>query len=201
MSDYYYIQNVSRNLAFNPLLYGQGMTMGEHIWAGNSYVYEFLMQLKNEWKGDRFTNLHDHFLDSLYNSNDPYELEEYGIRGDYEAYFQPLLTYQSKGGYNMLDESWYEKLPEMWRDLEEKYVLVNYDKGLYCNIDCGGDSLGQRKTCTIIYLLMWKTCIDDSESNNKRSWMLNRIGLERRNSDNISWMEDISEIFTRKREC
>lgn len=196
---YYSIHNVSKKFHFSPLNYGQGFKEREHSWSGNSYLYELLILLKDEWKGDRFSNLNDYFIIDILDTDDPNLIDDYYLRKDYEDYTEHLLSYQDRGGYYMLDECWYERLPAMWQELNEQYVLVNYDKALYCEIDCNRSLPLEQRDCTLVCLLMWKTEITDSKRQHMCSWMFNRIGMERRDSKILDWMEDISFIFEREK--
>lgn len=57
MAEYYWMYNIDKKERFLPLNYGQGLKLGEHCRAGNSYLYELLILLMDEWKGNRLFNI------------------------------------------------------------------------------------------------------------------------------------------------
>lgn len=85
--------------------------------------------------------------------------KEYWDTGNYHKRERKALTYTGEGGYLELEECWYERLPEMWQALGDQYVVVNYDKALYCEIDCRRDAPLNRKYCPLLYALMGESKI------------------------------------------
>jgi len=193
MAAYYCIYNIDKKERFSPLDYGQGLKMFEHCWAGNSYLYELLILLMDEWKGDRLFNVSDYEI--VYYDEYSDIPEEYMDKGNYNCREKKVLTYNKEKGYSDLKEYWVEKLPEMWKELSDQYVLVNYDKALFCEIDCCRDVPLNQKYCPLLIVLLGSTKIASNKYEYMKNWRFNHIGMERKDSTMISWMENISHIF------
>lgn len=193
MGAYYCIYNIDKKARFSPHNYGQGAKEWEHCRSANSYLYELLILLKDEWRGDRLFNVSDYEIDDYENMDIP---DEYLNRIDYSDHKKKVLTYNQDYGFTDLDKHWIEKIPEMWQELGEQYVLVNYDKALVCEIDCCRDVPLEGKYSPLPYVLMGSTRIPHDKQNYMKRWRYNHMGMERKDAPMISWMEDISHLFT-----
>lgn len=193
MGEAFDIWNATKKLRLWPSQYDTGSKWQEHARNGNSFLYELLHLLKDEWKGDRLSYVGE------YNMDIPSEYD-----GKYEVYRDResvLSYYQDSMGLYWLEEEYQEQLPGLWQELIDEYVLVNYDKGRYCEIDYfRAHSYGQ-DTCPLLLLISnYKVGADEEyifrdEHREPNNWCYNHVGLERKDSEMLRTMQSVQFQF------
>ncbi|WP_028274252.1 hypothetical protein [Atopococcus tabaci] len=190
MGQYYWTLNIDRKERLNPLLYGQGLKMVEHMWAGNSFLYELLHLLAGDWKGDRLFHHGDYAEDIP---------EEFNF--NYQEHTGSILTYDPYDGYTFLKDHWVEKMDDLWNQFAARHVLVNYDKMVYCEINCRAVASSGDRICPLPLLLSDSNVIASgdytafSDYRSLRSWTYNRIGVEPREASILLKMNEIEYNF------
>lgn len=192
MGQDYSILNADKKLILSPLQYDAGGKMFEHCFVGNSYLCELLHLLANEWKGDCVFNSGDHATEFP---------EKYDHK--YERYTGSLLKYKNEcaGSFRVLHKDSAEQLLFMWNTFIQQYVFVNYDQKIYCTIDCCPAASSTRQICPVPLLLSNSDTIAGgdyasfSDFDQVGSWRYNHVGVELKQSKNLSFMTQVDYAF------
>lgn len=194
MGQDYYIWNVTKKETLWPHECAQGGKMLEHGFSGNSFLYELLFLLTDEWKGDLLFHCGDHC---------DQESIPKGYLPTPESHVGKQLTYHKHPEYYfpILDDLWWHELPKMWEDLVDRYVLVNYDLNIYCEIDCCPVNHRGYQLCPLPLLLSNSDVVIGGDYkgwpdfHRVGSWRYNRVGLEAKGSTVMQGMEQVVYAF------
>lgn len=109
--------------------YGNGLKLMEHSYYKNIFVAEVIYLLMNEW------NTHQVVWSGDYSDNADYEWNEKIFKEiNPQKYNYSMTDYGTFKSGELIDE--YEQVVKDIDTIAEHYVFVNYDKEIYCKLDC-----------------------------------------------------------------
>lgn len=110
--------------------YGNGLKLMEHSYYKNNFVAEVIHLLMNEW------NTHQVLWSGDYSDNADYEWNE-NIFNEInpQKYNYSMTDYGAFKSCDLSEEE-YEKVEKDVENITENYAFVNYDKEIYCKLDC-----------------------------------------------------------------
>lgn len=110
--------------------YGNGLKLMEHSYYKNNFVAEVIHLLMNEW------NTHQVLWSGDYSDNADYEWNENIFNEiNFQKYNYSMTDYGAFKNGDLSEEE-YEKVEKDVENITENYAFVNYDKEIYCKLDC-----------------------------------------------------------------
>ena len=110
--------------------YGNGLKLMEHSYYKNNFVAEVIHLLMNEW------NTHQVLWSGDYSDNADYEWNENIFNEINPQKYNYSMTDYGAFKNGDLSEEEYEKVEKDVENITENYAFVNYDKEIYCKLDC-----------------------------------------------------------------
>ena len=110
--------------------YGNGLKLMEHSYYKNNFVAEVIHLLMNEW------NTHQVLWSGDYSDNADYEWNENIFNEINPQKYNYSMTDYGAFKSGDLSEEEYEKVEKDVENITENYAFVNYDKEIYCKLDC-----------------------------------------------------------------
>lgn len=184
MAEYFTFVNVTKKLEINPLTYGSGLKFLEHCQVGDRSLFVILLLLKDEWKGDVLYHLGEY-------EDDCPETQSL-IRTEYTGGILDPIEIK-KGWSEIHDQKIKIELP-LWEEIIKKYILVNYDLNVYCDIGTVPIKSDEFQLCPLSVLLRSRVIHSNGDMErieNKHCWGYTRVGLELKDSPVLDNMEKL----------
>ena len=173
MGQYYMICNTETMEYLNPLDYQNGLKLMETAWLKNDYIHVAIELLKYEWNGNKVISCGDY-------------------SDEYDIYFntEKDLTTQILPPVPSEDEI---------ENTINNYVLVNYSKKIYCDIDCNPIVDGwQINPLTLLICNVnhsGGSYYGESDKEKVGSWSHDRIGCLPKDCDDIKEYKKVTYQF------
>lgn len=194
MGQYYRMVNLTKKQAIEPFQTGNLNKLMESCYVYNSFILEILIKLTNEWKGDSLVHSGD------YSDDADKEWDE----GLYPKTQELHLFYDNERGYIAELTEYGQKLNRtFWDIILAEYVLVNYDKKIYCRLDCCRVDKGDYQICPLTLLLANSNGLgggdyrpnDEEDGKHVGSWQYDHIGVEEEISVELEDMQLVAYDF------